>query len=89
MSFADEAIQQTMEKHVKLSTPSPYSKRWWSNDLANEKKCMQQFGGQSKYHWWDEHHPIHEVYQIQRNKYSECIRKAKAEHWVEWLEGLD
>jgi ribonuclease HI len=83
------ALQDTIEKHVKLTTPSPYSKRWWSSDLANAKKLMQQLGGRSKYHRWDVQHPVHEEYRRQRNNYSQRIRAAKAEHWVEWLEGLD
>jgi hypothetical protein len=41
------------------------------------------------YHRMNLHHPIHEEYCIQCNLYSEIICKAKAEHWVEWLEGLD
>ncbi|KAF8235380.1 hypothetical protein L208DRAFT_1257475, partial [Tricholoma matsutake] len=31
----NETIQGAIEKHVELTTPSPYSKRWWSKDLAN------------------------------------------------------
>ena len=46
----NEAIQDAIEKHVKVTKPSPYSKRWWSPQLANEKKKMQQLGGRSKYH---------------------------------------
>jgi hypothetical protein len=44
----NRAIQDAIEKHVKLTKPSPYSKRWWTSDLANEKKKMQQLGGKSK-----------------------------------------
>jgi hypothetical protein len=83
------AIQSAIEKHVKLTTPSPYSKRWWSSELAKEKKLMQQLGKQSKYHREHEHHPAHERYRKQRNKYSESIQKAKAEHWAEWLENIN
>ena len=89
LNSLNKAIQDTVEKHVKLTTPSPYSKRWWSSDLSCEKKLMQQFGKRSKQHQWDEQHPAHEEYRKQRNKYSEDIQKAKAEHWAEWLEGLD
>ena len=85
----NKAIQDTVEKHVKLTTPSPYSKRWWSSELAKEKRTMQHLGRWSKYHREDNQHPAHEDYRLQRNKYSENIKKAKTEHWVEWLEGLD
>jgi hypothetical protein len=85
----NEKIQNAIKKHVKLTKPSPYSKRWWSTDLAKEKKKKQQLGGRSKYHRLVPGHPIHDEYRTQRNRYAECIREAKAEHWVEWLEGLD
>jgi hypothetical protein len=32
--------------------------------------------------------PIHEEYRVARNKFSENIKKAKDEHWREWLEEL-
>lgn len=38
-------IQNTIKKHIKLTTPSPYLKRWWTKELASEKKKMQQLGG--------------------------------------------
>ena len=85
----NEAIEDAIEKHVKLTKPSPYSKRWWTSELASEKKKMQRLGGKSKYHCSNPQHPIHEMYRQQRNHYSEQIRTAKAEHWVEWLQGLD
>ena len=84
-----EAIQDAVERHVKLTTPTPYSKRWWSSDLANEKKIMLQLGRRSKYYRRHVLHPVHEEYRKQRNKYADCIQKAKTEHWVEWLEGID
>ncbi|KAF8223896.1 hypothetical protein L208DRAFT_1515704 [Tricholoma matsutake] len=43
-------IQNAIEKHVKLTTPSPYSKRWWTKELASKKKKMQQLRGRSRYH---------------------------------------
>jgi len=46
----NQAIQDAIEKHVKLTKPSPYSKRWWTTELANEKRTMQRLGGKSKYH---------------------------------------
>jgi len=89
LKVLNETIQKAIKKHVKLTKPSPYSKRWWSTELANEKKRMQQLGGRVKYHCLNTQHPVHEEYRRQQNRYSEMIRKAKVEHWVEWLEGLD
>ena len=30
----NEAVQDMIDKHVKISMPCPYSKRWWLKDLA-------------------------------------------------------
>ena len=89
LNALNTAIQDAIGKHVQLTKPSPYSKRWWSTELAKEKKKMTQLGGRSKYHRGSLDHPIHEEYRQQRNRYSEKIRNAKADHWVEWLEDLD
>jgi hypothetical protein len=44
----NKMIQDTIKEHVKLTTPSPYSKRWWTTELANEKKkCSNSEEGQS------------------------------------------
>ncbi|KAF8223272.1 hypothetical protein L208DRAFT_1518440 [Tricholoma matsutake] len=45
----NNAIQDAVRKHVKISKPSPYSKRWWSTELVSEKKKMQQLGGRVKF----------------------------------------
>ncbi|KAF8220065.1 hypothetical protein L208DRAFT_1034178, partial [Tricholoma matsutake] len=65
----NEKIQDAINKHVKLTTPCPYSKRWWTLELADKKKIMQQLGGQSKYHRQNIQHPVHNKYQQQRNRY--------------------
>jgi len=37
----NEVIQDTINKNVELSKPSPYSKQWWLPELSEEKKQMQ------------------------------------------------
>ena len=61
----NQVIQGAIEKHAKLTEPSPYSKRWWMTELANKKKAMQQQGRKSKYHQANPQHPIHEKYRQQ------------------------
>jgi hypothetical protein len=85
----NDTIQNAITKHVKLTKPSPYMKRWWTSELTIEKKKTRQLGGRSKYHRLNEQHPIHEEYRQQRNRYSELLRKTKAEHWAQWIEGID
>jgi hypothetical protein len=58
----NKAIQDAIDKHIPKSKPFPYSKRWWTTELVNEKKKMQQLGGQAKYHQMNENHPIHKKY---------------------------
>ena len=79
----NKKIQNAIETHVKLTTPSTYSKRWWMKKLADEKKKMQQLGARLKYHRQNAQHPVHTEYRQQCNRYSEMIRTAKADHWVE------
>jgi hypothetical protein len=67
LNILNEKIQNTIEKHIKLTTPSPYSKRWCTKDLADEKKKMQQLGGRLKYHHQNAHHPVHAEYWQQCN----------------------
>ena len=62
LNTLNEKIQNAINKHVKLTKPSPYSKRWWSTDLAKEKKKMLQLGGRARYHRLVPDHPIHEEY---------------------------
>ena len=76
LNTLNEKIQIAIKKHVKPTKPSPYSKRWWSTDLAKEKKKMQQLGGKSKHHRLIVNHPIHEEYRTQRNHYAECKSRA-------------
>ena len=89
LSKLNNTIQDAVRKHVKISKLSPYSKRWWSTELASEKRKMQRLGGRAKFQRANPSHPVHEEYRRQRNHYSEKIRHAKAEHWIGWLEGLD
>jgi hypothetical protein len=37
----NNAINDAINKHVKLSLPSPYLKRWWSSDLEDAKRKMK------------------------------------------------
>ena len=83
------AVWGTVDKHVKLSKPSPYPKRWWSTDLAKEKQATTKLGHKAQALCNFVNHPIHEEYCQQQNRYLEHIKKAKAEHSIDWLEGLD
>jgi hypothetical protein len=39
------------------------------------------------YKLWDvTDHPCHEEHRIKHNQYSESIKQAKKEHWINWLQ---
>jgi hypothetical protein len=69
----NKKIQNTIEKHVKLTTMSLYLKRWWMKELVDEKKKKQQLGGRWKYHHQNAQHPVHTEYQRQHNWYLKMI----------------
>ena len=85
----DNAINVTIEKHTPFSRPCPHSKRWWTKELAQAKKKKEKLARLSYRKWGFPQHPIHEEHRKARNAYSNQIQKAKAEHWADWLEGLD
>ena len=75
--------------HLEPSKLTPYSKRWWSTALAQERKTTIKLARKAKSFRHHPNHPIHEAHHLQRNKYSDRIKKAKVDHWINWLEGLD
>ena len=75
--------------HLEVSKLTPYSKRWWSTNLAKDRKATIKLARKAKQFWDHPDHPIHEAHHLQRNKYADYIKKAKADHWVDWLEDLN
>ncbi|KAF5383195.1 hypothetical protein D9615_004913 [Tricholomella constricta] len=82
-------LQEAIQEHVPMTKPSPYMKRWWSTELKAMKSATRKLANRAHNHRTVPDHLIHEEYRQKRNSYSEMIRTAKAEHWAEWLEGLD
>ena len=89
LTALNNAIWNAINKHLKPSKPTPYSKRWWSTALALDRKLTIKLARKAKQFQDYPNHPIHEDYRRQRNKYSNHIKTAKAKHWIDWLEGLD
>ena len=83
------AVNETIVQHVPNVKPSPYTKRWWTKDLAIARKATQKLARKAFKARFDNNDPIHEQHRQARNQYSESIRTAKIEHWIGWLEGLD
>ena len=83
----NEVVMGTIEKHAPIIQPCPYRKRWWSDELTQQRANKQRLAHDSYKQHDDPMHPIHEIYRQARNEYTQAIRRAKTEHWIEWLEG--
>ncbi|PPQ93476.1 hypothetical protein CVT25_008495 [Psilocybe cyanescens] len=85
----DTAVELSITKHVPLVCPLPYVKCWWTRELELIKKVMQCLEWKSHQEQLKQGHGVHEEYRRAQNDYSAVIWEIKAEHWVDWLEGLD
>jgi len=83
-----EAISQTINERVPKTKPSPYAKRWWSKDLDQERQRVHKLGKKARAKIARRRDPIHEEYRVARNRFSESIKKAKEEHWKDWLDNM-
>lgn len=87
-----QVIEDVLEKIVQAIVPkikvSIYTKRWWTNDLSVMRKGVRRAKKKSLRKQHQPDHPIHEEHRILRNSYTSAIRKAKLDHWTEWLEEL-
>ncbi|KIK02005.1 hypothetical protein K443DRAFT_97612 [Laccaria amethystina LaAM-08-1] len=83
-----QAIHNTIEKAVLRHKPSPQSKHWWTKELDLARSRAKRTGEKSYKYRNHPAHPSHEDARRQNN-YSELIKKAKQDFWVEWLEGVN
>lgn len=79
---------QAVTQHVPRRKPSPYQKRWWSDELKELHRQMQRVHCRAEHHkgWPD--HPSHEDARCARNTFPNATDKQKEGHWVQWLERL-
>ena len=84
----DKAVGDTIEEHVPMAKSSPFTKCWWTADLAIAKKATHKLSQKSYYACHNCNHPIHEEFRWACNDYSELIRKTKMEHWIEGLDEM-
>ena len=85
----DSAIKAAIKEHVLVSNPSPYTKRWWTRNLARMKKCKKQLARKSYRRRVADEDPVHKEFRQAWNTYSKAIQDMKREHWIDWLETLD
>jgi hypothetical protein len=81
-------IQDTIKDAVPLSKPVPHSRQWWNKDLSTLKREKNRINNQSYIHRAITNHPSHQEHCRISAKYGEAIKKAKAQHWADYLEDL-
>ena len=83
------ALQKTIEAVVPLSRPFPHSHRWWSKELSQLKKEMNQLASCSYKFWAIGDHPSHDSYKRMCTAYGDAIKRAKEQHWKDSLEEIE
>ena len=64
LTALNTAIWGMINTHLEVSKPSPYSKRWWSTTLAQDKKATTKLAQKAKLFHNHPNHPIHEAYHL-------------------------
>jgi hypothetical protein len=84
-----KAIQQAVKESVPALCLHLMSKRWWSDELKVHRTTVRSLAARSYRLRWLGLDPVHSLYKLQRNIYSQAIRDAKQKHWERFLEELD
>lgn len=79
------AIQDTISLHVPMTSVCPYTKRWWSRELAQMRSNVKHLARSAHNLKHSPGHPVHEEHRIARNAYADAIKNAKREHWEQWI----
>ena len=79
------SIKSTIEAIVPMSTPFPFTKRWWTPALTALRKKKNRSAKAS--HRWRglPDHDAHSLHRTVTKEYAKLIESSKKEHWEEWL----
>jgi hypothetical protein len=83
------AIQDTIKQCVSRKKIMPYTKQWWSEELAGLRAVAHRLGKCSYCRRTCIDDPIHEEYRWARNRYTCSIKIAKDKCWEEWLKSVN
>ncbi|OJT13951.1 hypothetical protein TRAPUB_9490 [Trametes pubescens] len=88
LSAVTDIFSRAVAQHIPRRKPSPYQKRWWSDNLGELRRQMNRAQRRAERHkgWPD--HPAHEEARHARNEYASAVDEQKEVHWVQWLERL-
>ncbi|GBE85285.1 RNA-directed DNA polymerase from mobile element jockey [Sparassis crispa] len=89
LKSVSDAISETIKTTVPISRPTPFTKCWWSKDLAKSRRALQRLARASHRLCHIPDHPSHAEYRKVHNHYGDEIKLAKQDHWEAWLESSD
>ncbi|KAJ6491451.1 hypothetical protein C8R47DRAFT_1176966 [Mycena vitilis] len=84
----EEAVRATINATVKMSTPSPYMKRWFTATLRDMRTSWTKLERRAYAERFVPDHPVHGEARAAEAAYVKAVIEAKAAHWVEWLESI-
>ncbi len=82
----DQIVQDVIELYVPWTKPSPYIKRWWTDELSVLRKHLRTVQKKAYRVQMFSDHPIHEEKRQIRKAYVEAMDATKTRCWMEWLE---
>ena len=84
-----ETLEQVIAEKVPKSKPCPHAKRWWTKELTLLIMQKDKLSDESYKLRGLPNHPVHQEHRKMRNRVKEAIRRAKQEHWTNFLEELN
>ncbi|KZP21770.1 hypothetical protein FIBSPDRAFT_910695 [Athelia psychrophila] len=84
-------LVRARDLYVPKVKASPYMRRWWSTELAKTRKAVAKLARKAYAEGQRGciSHDVHEEHRKARNSYSQMIKTAKKEHFLDWLERVD
>lgn len=81
-----EALQATIEECVPITEICSKSKRWWTKELTQMRRNMNNLGRKTCKLKDNPTHPVHEEHAEAVKTYDRTLERTKRQHWRDWLE---
>ena len=81
-----KVIQATIKATIPISKPALHLRCWWSDELTMLKKHLNKLNNESYRYRALVDHLAHGALKDIHNKYSDAIKHAKMQHWLDFLE---
>jgi ribonuclease HI len=88
-----EGLTNLLTGIVNVTVPpvriSPHTKRWWSKELKDHQKAVEEIWKTHRRKIWVRGSPEREEYLKQQRIYTQALKDARQQHWEVFLENLD